>query len=66
MYHTSTIYKEYYKHIIMTQESFNADHIMVEGWYRATSGAGGDMPTSPPGIGKCQAVAPIWLQGLYI
>ena len=39
------------------------DRHLVEGWYRAVSGAGGDMPTVSPGFNHCGTVYPIWLNG---
>ena len=39
------------------------DRDLEAGWYRATSGAGGDMPSSFPGYHHCGTFFPIWLNG---
>ena len=40
------------------------DRELEEGWYRAISGAGGDMPTQAPGLSRCGTVYPVWFSGL--
>ena len=50
-------------------ENDDPDHVdlcdrdLEEGWYRAVSGAGGDMPTEAQGLGKCGTVFPVWYNG---
>ena len=39
------------------------DFLMEPGWYRMTSGAGGDMAMAPPGVVACNALAQIWMNG---
>ncbi|GFR59693.1 von Willebrand factor D and EGF domain-containing protein-like [Elysia marginata] len=38
---------------------------LPEGWYRFTSKAGGEMPTTCPDRLKCGTVVPIWMKGTH-
>ncbi|KAF6038676.1 hypothetical protein EB796_003005 [Bugula neritina] len=40
-----------------------SDETLSKGWYVFTSGAGGEIPTSPPKVGDCSSIQPIWLNG---
>ena len=45
-------------------EVYLSDAQLPDGWYRATSGAGEDMPTTAPEYGFCQTQSPIWFPGI--
>lgn len=47
-------------------ETAKCDSFLKEGWYRVTSQAGEEMPTSCPKNGfRCGTIEPVWLNGIY-
>ena len=43
-----------------------SDENLSKGWYAFVSGAGGEIPTTPPVTGACSSIKPMWLNGKII
>ena len=45
------------------EDRYLCDRDLTAGWYRAVTGAGGDMPTTAPDFNHCGTLFPIWYNG---
>jgi hypothetical protein len=53
------------KYELVPGEKAICDNTLAVGWYRFTSIAGGQMPTTKPEPYYCGTVAPIWMKGTH-
>ena len=50
---------------VTSQSEHESDYLgLEEGWYRSVSGAGSDMPTTVVHTEQCNALAPVWINGM--
>ncbi|XP_067939850.1 von Willebrand factor D and EGF domain-containing protein-like [Watersipora subatra] len=48
---------------LIASQTGRSDETLTKNWYKFTSGAGGEIPTSVPNAGQCNSRKPVWLNG---